>query len=174
VPAGSETVLTISIPSSPYSVRRVPVNADGTFQIAQLRATNYELKARLGSGAMTQFLSVPVSLANSDRRDVEMVLKEITAQKGRVVIEGAGRVEELMRFHPTIEVTDILGLHQLPIQADGTFEFQSFEGEYSVHITNVPLGYDKAITVTGSAVEVKLRVVQGDGFPGGPRLPQQR
>jgi hypothetical protein len=172
-PAGSETVLTISIPSSPSPVRRVPVNVDGTFQVGQLRAANYEVKARLGSGAMTQLVTVPVNLAGPDRRDVEVLLKGMTVQKGRIVIEGAGRVEELMRFHPAIEVSDILGLHQLPIHGDGTFEFQSFEGEYSVQITNVPIGYEKSIAVTGSTVEVKLRVVQGDGFPG-LRLPRLR
>jgi hypothetical protein len=92
------------------------------------------------------------------------VLKGMTRQKGRVVIDGAGRVEELERFHPVIEVHDVLGVHRVPIAADGTFEFDSFEGEYAAAIRDLPIGYDRpSVSITGSSVEVKLRVMQGDG-----------
>ena len=164
-PAGTQAVLTLSMPSSPASVRRVPVNADGTFAIAQLRPGDYELKARLGSGSTMQSATLPVSITNQDRAGVDVVLKEVTLQKGRLVIEGIGRLEELQRFRPTIEVTDILGVHQLPVGPDGTFEFRSFQGEYSVAIRNLPNTYDSDITISESSVEVRVRVIQGD-FPG--------
>ena len=66
----------------------------------------------------------------------------------------------------SIEITDVLGIHRIPIAADGTFEFQSFEGDYVAAIRDLPVGYDPTITIEKSAVEVKLRVIQGDGFPG--------
>ena len=171
-PTGSQAVVTLSMPSSPAAARRAPVNADGTFQIAQLRPGDYELKARLGSGSTMQSATVFLSITNQDRSGIDVVLKEPTLQKGRLVIEGSGRLEELQRFRPTIEVTDILGIHELPVRADGTFEFRSFQGEYSVAIRNLPNTYDTDITISESSVEVRVRAVQGD-FPGLRLRPQR-
>jgi hypothetical protein len=164
-PVDSQAVLTLSLPSSPAPVRRVPVNANGTFEVARLREGDYELKAQLGSGSTMQSATVPLTIANQDRTGIDVVLKDVTLQKGRLVIEGIGRLEELQPFRPTIVVRDILGVHELPVRADGTFEFRSFEGEYAVTIRNLPNTYETDITVSGSSVEVKVRVVQGD-FPG--------
>jgi hypothetical protein len=124
----------------------------------------------MGSGPATQIARLLLTVGNQSPSGIQIVLKGTTLQKGNVVIEGAARLEELLRFQPTIEITDVLGVHRVPIRLDGTFEFQSFEGEYSVAIRDVPLGYEKFITVTGSTVEVKLRVIQGDA-PGFRALP---
>jgi hypothetical protein len=158
----SETVVSVYGPLSTRPLRSVSVGADGTFEIDMLRAGNYELKAKMGSGPATQASRLLLMVGDQSPNGIEMVLQGTTLQKGRVVIEGAARLEELLRFQPFIEVRDLLGVHRVPIRMDGTFEFQSFEGEYAVAIRDVPVGYDKFITVTGSAVEVKLRVVQGD------------
>jgi hypothetical protein len=159
---GSEVVVSVSIPPSTRPLRTVSVAADGTFEIDRLRAGDYELKAKMGSGPATQTARLLLTVGAQGPSGIQIVLKGTTLQKGRVVIEGAARLEELLRFQPTIEVTDVLGVHRVPIRLDGTFEFQSFEGEYSVAIRDVPLGYEKFVTVTGSTVEVKLRVIQGD------------
>jgi len=118
----------------------------------------------MGSGPATQVARMLLTLGAQGLTGIQVVLKGTTLQKGRIVIEGAARLEELLRFEPTIEISDVLGVHRVPIRLDGTFEFQSFEGDYSVAIRDVPLGYEKFIAVTGSTVEIKLRVVQGDGF----------
>ena len=159
---GSEVIVSVSIPPSTRPLRSVSVGADGTFEIDRLRAGDYELKAKMGSGPATQIARLLLTIGTQSPSGIQLTLKGTTLQTGRVVIEGAARLEEVQRFQPTIEVTDVLGVHRVPIHLDGTFEFQSFEGEYSVAIRNVPLGYEKFITVTGSTVEVKLRVVQGD------------
>ena len=172
-PVGPQAVVTLAMPSSPAPVRRVTVNPDGSFVLGQLRSGDYELRARLGAGPTTQSTTLPVTIGNQDRNGLEVVLKELTPQRGRVVMEGIGRFEDVQRFHPVIEVTDILGLHQLPIRGDGTFEFQSFEGDYSVAIKNVPVTYETFIQIDGASVEVKLRVVQGDIFPGFRLRPQR-
>jgi len=166
----AQAMLTLSMPSSPTSARQVPVNADGSFEVGQVRSGDYELRARLGSGATTQTGKLQVTVANQDRTGLEVALKEMTLQKGRIVMEGVGRLEDLHVFRPVIEVTDILGLHPIPIRTDGTFEFQSFEGDYRVAIRNLPVTYESFITVGGSSVEVKVRVVQGD-IPGFRFLP---
>jgi len=153
----------VSRPPASRALRSVSAGADGTFEIDRLQAGDYELKARMGSGSATQVARLLLTIGNQSPSGVQLNLKGTTPQKGRIVIEGAARLEELMRFQPYIETTDVLGVHRVPIRFDGTFEFQSFEGEYSVSIRDVPLGYEKFITVTGSTVEVKLRVIQGDG-----------
>jgi hypothetical protein len=168
-PASSADISLITASSS-VPLRNVAAKADGTFEIDRLRVGDYKLNAKLGSGAETQVASLPLTIGTQDRSGIEVILKGLTVQKGRVVVEGAGRVEELQRFRPMIEVTDVLGVHRLPIGVDGTFEFQSFEGEYSVAIRDLPLGYDKFITVAGSTLEVKLRVIQSDA-PGFRLLP---
>jgi hypothetical protein len=161
---GSEVVVSVSIPPSTRSFRSVSAGADGTFEIDRLRTGDYELKAKMGSGPATQIGRLLLTVGAQGPSGIQIALKGTTLQKGRVVIEGAARMEELLRFQPIIEVTDFLGVHRVPIRLDGTFEFQSFEGDYSVAIRDVPLGYEKFVTVTGSTVDVKLRVVQGDGF----------
>jgi hypothetical protein len=158
----SEVIVSLFRTLSTRPLRSVTVGADGTFEIDQLRAGDYELKAKMGSGPATQIARLLVTVGTQSLNGVQLTLKGTTPQTGRVVIEGAARLEELQRFQPTIEVTDVLGVHRVPIRLDGTFEFKSFEGEYSVAIRDVPLGYEKFITVAGSTVEVKLRVVQGD------------
>jgi Carboxypeptidase regulatory-like domain len=163
--AGPETTVSLSGPSPATPPRSVTLNPDGTFEVARVRAGDYELKARLGSGNATQYATVQLSLGNQDRADVELILKPLTLQKGRVVIEGAGRIEELLRFRPAIEVRDVLGAHRVAIGRDGAFEFQSFEGEYSVEVLDLPFEYKPSVTISGSAVEVKLRIIQAD-FPG--------
>jgi hypothetical protein len=160
----SEVVISVSRPPATHSIRSVSVGADGVFEINQLRAGNYELRAKMGSGPATQVARMLLTLGAQGLTGIQVVLKGTTLQKGRIVIEGAARLEELLRFEPTIEISDVLGVHRVPIRLDGTFEFQSFEGDYSVAIRDVPLGYEKFIAVTGSTVEIKLRVVQGDGF----------
>jgi len=160
----SEVVISVSRPPATHSIRSVSVGADGVFEINQLRAGNYELRAKMGSGPATQVARMLLTLGAQGLTGIQVVLKCTTLQKGRIVIEGAARLEELLRFEPTIEISDVLGVHRVPIRLDGTFEFQSFEGDYSVAIRDVPLGYEKFIAVTGSTVEIKLRVVQGDGF----------
>jgi Carboxypeptidase regulatory-like domain len=159
----SEVTVSIFRPPSTHPFRSVSVGADGTFEIDRLRAGDYELKAKMGSGLATQIARLLLTVGNQSPSGVQMILKGTKPQQGHVVIEGAGRLEELQRFQPMIEVTDVLGVHRVPIRLDGTFEFQSFEGDYLVAIRDVPLGYEKFITVTGSTVEVRLRVVQGDG-----------
>jgi hypothetical protein len=160
----SEVIVSLFRPPSTRPLRNVTVGSDGTFEIDRLRDGGYELKARMGSGPATQIARLLLTTGAQGPNGIQMILKGTTLQKGRVVIEGAARLEELQRFRPMIEVNDVLGVHRVPIRLDGTFEFQSFEGEYSVAILDVPLGYEKSITVTGSTVDVKLRVVQGDGF----------
>ena len=120
---------------------------DGTFLIGRLRPGDYELKAMEGSGSTMQFASLPLTIGAQDRSGVELRLKPATRQKGRVVIEGAGRVEDLQRFRLVIEIVDVLGVHPVPIAADGTFEFQSFEGGYSATIKDLPLGYEPSIVI---------------------------
>ena len=159
----SEVTISVSRPPASRALRSVSAGADGTFEIDRLQAGDYELKARMGSGPATQVARLLLTIGNQSPSGVQLNLKGTTPQKGRIVIEGAARLEELMRFQPYIETTDVLGVHRVPIRFDGTFEFQSFEGEYTVVIRDVPLGYEKFITVTGSTVEVKLRVTQGDG-----------
>jgi len=160
--AGPQTTVSLSGPSSSTSSRSVTLNPDGTFEFARLRAGDYELKARLGSGNATQYATVELNLGNQDRTDVELVLKPLSLQKGSVVIEGVGRIEELLRFRPGIEVRDVLGVHRVAIGRDGTFEFQSFEGEYSVEVRDLPFEYKPSVTISGSSVEVKLRILQTD------------
>jgi hypothetical protein len=160
----SEVVLSVSTPLSTRPVRNVSAGADGSFEIDRLRAGNYELKAKMGTGPATQIGRLLLTIGDQSPSAIQMVLKGTTLQKGHVVIEGAGRLEELQKFQPFIEVTDVLGVHRVPIRLDGTFEFQSFESEYSVYIRDVPATYEKFVTVTGSTIEVKLRVIQGD-FP---------
>jgi len=163
-PAGSQTSLALSMRSASAAPRDIPINRDGTFMIGRLRAGDYELKAMQGSGSTMQFASLPLTIGAQDPGGVELRLKPATRQKGRVVIEGAGRVEDLQRFRLVIEIVDVLGVHPVPIAADGTFEFQSFEGGYSATVKDLPLGYEPSIVIAGSSVEVKLRVLQGDGF----------
>jgi len=158
----SEVIVSVSRPPSTRALRSVSVAADGTFEIDRLRAGDYELKAQMGSGPATQIARRLLTIGEQSPSGIQIALKGTTPQKGQVVIEGAGRLEELQRFQPIIEISDVVGVHRVPIHLDGTFEFQSFEGDYSVAIRDVPLGYEKFITVTGSTVEVKLRVVQGD------------
>ena len=162
-PAGPEASLTVSLQGAAMPLRELAPNRDGTFEITRLSAGNYELRARQGSGTATQALTVPLTIGNEDRSGLEIALKPLSRQRGRVVIEGAGRLDELQRFHPMMEITDVLGVHRVPIAADGTFEFQSIEGEYAAAIRDLPLGYAHTITIAGSTVEVKLRIVQGDG-----------
>jgi len=146
------------------ATRDIPINRDGTFLIGRLRAGDYELKAVQGSGSTMQFAALPLTIGAQDHSGVELRLKPATRHKGRVVIEGAGRVEDLQRFRLVIEIVDVLGVHPVPIAADGTFEFHSFEGGYSATIKDLPLGYEPSIVIAGSSVEVKLRILQGDGF----------
>jgi hypothetical protein len=171
--AGAEASLTLSLQGAASPLREVAPNRDGTFEIARLSPGNYELRARHGSGAATQFVTVPIAIGNQDRSGLEIALKPISRQRGLLVIEGAGRLEELQRFRPMMEITDVLGVHRVPIAADGTFEFQSIEGEYAAAIRDVPLGYAHTITIVGSTVEVRLRIIQGDG-PGLRLLPPIR
>ena len=163
--AGPQTSLTLSMRSTSAAPQNVPINGDGTFLIGRLRAGDYELKAMQGSGSTMQFAALPLTIGGEDRSGIELRLKPATLQKGRVVIEGAGRVEELQRFRLVIEIVDVLGVHSVPIAADGTFEFQSFEGGYSATINELPVGYEPSVVIAGSSVEVKLRIVQGDRFP---------
>lgn len=167
--AGPQTSLTLSLRSAEVPLRDLTLNRDGTFEIARLRSGEYELKGRLGSGAATQFARFAVEIGDQDLSGLEVVLRPLTRQTGRVVIEGAGRLEDLVPFQPVMEITDILGVHRIPIAADGTFEFQSFLGGYSAEIRNLPMGYSRSIWITrnGNApsfVLVTLRVIQGDGF----------
>ena len=155
--------LTLWLPGAASPLRVVAPNRDGTFEIVRLSPGNYVLRARQGSGTATQYVTVPLAIADQDRTGLELALKPLSGQKGRLVIEGAGRVEELQRFHPMMEIRDVLGVHRVPIAADGTFEFQSIEGEYSAAIRDLPLGYAHTITIVGSTVEVELRIIQGDG-----------
>jgi hypothetical protein len=161
-PAVSRTSLTLAMQSASAAPQDISINQDGTFLIGRLRAGDYELKAMQGSGTTMQFASLPLTIGEQDRSGIELRLKPVTRQKGRVVIEGAGRVEDLQRFRLVIEVVDVLGVHPVPIAADGTFEFQSFEGGYSAKIKDLPLGYEPSIVIAGSSVEVKLRIVQRD------------
>jgi hypothetical protein len=167
--SGPQTSLTLSMPSSAASARDVTLNRDGTFEVTRLRAGEYELRAKLGSGTATQFARLGVEVGDKDLSGLEVVLRPLTRQTGRVVIEGAGRLEDLARFQPVMEITDVLGVHRVPIRADGTFEFQSFLGSYSAEIRNLPLGYSRSISITRSFVQVQLRVVQTDA-PGFLRL----
>jgi Carboxypeptidase regulatory-like domain len=165
--AGPQTSLTLSRRSGEVLLGDLALNRDGTFEIARLRSGGYELKARLGSGTATQFARLAVVIGDRDLSGLEVV--PLTRQAGRVVIEGVGRLEDLERFQPVMEITDVLGVHRIPIAADGTFEFQSFPGEYSAEIRNLPVSYSRSISITrnGSApsfVLVTLRVIQGDGF----------
>jgi hypothetical protein len=157
-----EVIVSVYRPLSTRPLQSVSAGADGTFEIDRLRAGDYELKAKMGSGPATQIARLLLTIGAQSLSGIQLNLKGTTLQTGRVVIEGAARLEDLQRFQPYIEVADSLGAHRVPIRLDGTFEFQSFEGEYSVAIRNVPLGYENFITVTGSTVEVKLRVVQRD------------
>jgi Carboxypeptidase regulatory-like domain len=161
-PSGAETTVTVAGPSSAAAPRSLTLNSDGTFEIARLRPGDYELKARLGSGNATQTATVQLSIGNQDRNGVDLILKSLTPQKGRVVIEGVGRIEELLRFRPAIEVRDILGVHRIAIGRDGTFEFQSFEGDYDVEAVDLPFEYRPSVVISGSFVEVRLRILQGD------------
>lgn len=162
VPAGTQTTVTLAGPTASTRPRNVTLNADGTFNVSRLRPGNYELRARRGTGKTTEFASLRVSVANQDPPGIELALKRLTPQRGRVVIEGVGRVEELARFRPWIEVVDVLGTHRIPIGSNGTFEFESFENEYSVSIQDLPFEYDPSVVVDGSSVEIKLRIIQGD------------
>ena len=164
-PAGSQVSLVVSGPAPASSSRSVEVKADGTFEVKQLRSGTYQLVAKLGSGQQTRYARFPVTMGSADRSGVEVVLQGMTRQNGRVIVQGAARLEDLRRFRPMIEVTDVHGVTRLPIGPDGTFAFDSFEGEYSVAIRDVPPGYDTSVVVTGSSVEVFLTVVQGDDFP---------
>jgi hypothetical protein len=170
VAAAPDASLTLSGPSRVTPLREITLGRDGTFEIPRLTSGDYELKARQGVGTATQFGTARVTVGNQDRNGLELVLKPMTRQTGQVAIEGAGRIEELQRFRPVIEINDVLGVHRIPIAADGTFEFQSFEGGYAAAIRDLPLGYATTIAIVGTTVEVRLRVVQGDG-PGLRLLP---
>ena len=165
-PAGPQTSLTLSMRFGPQFAAAPPrdltLNRDGTFEIARLRSGDYELKAIQGSGSATQSATLAVTIGDRDRSGLEVALKPLTRHSGRVVIEGAGRLEDLERFQPVMEITDIRGVHRIPIAADGTFEFQSFETGYSAAIRDLPLGYSSSVSIVGSSVEVKLRVIQTD------------
>jgi hypothetical protein len=162
IAAGPQTTVTLTGPTPSTPPRTITLDADGVFEVGRLRAGNYQLQAKQGTGDTIQSSTLRLALANQDRSGIELILKPLTVQKGRVVIEGVGRIEELLRFRPSIEVKDILGTHRVAIGRDGTFEFQSFESEYSVAVNDLPFEYDPSIQINGSSVEVKLRIRQGD------------
>ena len=162
-PAGSQTLVTLSGPARSTPARKVSLNGDGTFEVNRLGPGDYELMGRLGTGNAMQFATLQLNIANQDRAGIELVLKPLTVQKGRVVIEGVGRIEELLRFRPMVEITDVLGVRQVAVRRDGTFEFQSFEGEYSVDMNDLPIEYDDpSIEIDGSSVDVRLRIILTD------------
>jgi hypothetical protein len=165
-PAQPGTAVIVRGPLPSARTRTIAPNSKGTFEVTGLRAGSYDIEARYGSGDSIQFAASQQTVGAQDLVGLEVVLRPLSAQKGRLVMEGIARLDDVMRFKPRISIKDILGIRQVTVRPDGTFDFQSFDEGFSAEAQGLPFGYDSDIVIVsgarnGYSVEVRIRIVQG-------------
>ena len=162
VPAAQATVTLIG-PAPTQNPRPVTLGQGATFSVTGLRPGNYEIRAQIGAGDGTQAGSLKLTVDAQNREAQELVLKGMTAMTGQVLVTGRA-LEDLMRFKPYVELEDALGTRRIAFDSKGTFQFRSFEDEFSLGIRDLPIELRvQSITTGPSSVTIRIGTQPGDG-----------
>jgi hypothetical protein len=158
-----QSTATLMGPAPATAIRDVVLGSDATFSFGGMRSGEYELRAKHEAGDNTQAGLLRFSVEAQDRYDLELVLQSLTLIKGQVVVPGSRTMEELMLFKPYVELSDAMGKRRVTIDANGAFQFRSFDGDFVVEVKNLPVEFRVDSISTGpSSVDVLLEILQGD------------
>lgn len=161
----ADVVLELTGPLPSDAKRQLVVNPEGSFAVGGLTAGDYRLQARRASAGTRRLGTLRVRVEDKDLADIELAVRMLAMFTGTVVVDGAGSLAEFRKMVPAFEVVDGYGALHPAIQSDGKFEFQSFEGEYTIRIPDVPSlgGYRiRDVAVRGAAVQVTVGLLQMD------------
>jgi len=137
----------------------------GAFSLTGLRSGEYELRAQTGSGDSLQAGSLKFTIENQNREGLELRLKALSPIRGQVVVTGRS-LQDLMAFKPVAVIEDASGRRVVPVDSQGTFDFKSFDGEFTVRIGDLPLEFRvQSITHGPSSVTVQVTSLPGDVPP---------
>jgi hypothetical protein len=159
----AQAMVTLVGPAPLAKPREITLTASGTFTLTGMRPGDYELRAQIGNGDTMLAAFRKFSVGPQARTNLEVVLKPATNVSGSVVVIAPHTLNDLMKFNPSIQIIDVMGIRPARLDSKGAFQFKSFEGDYTILVTDLPLELRvDSISKDAAGVEIRIGGVHSD------------
>jgi hypothetical protein len=139
--------------------------AAGIFSVNGIRQGDYELRAQVGAGEATQAGVLRFTVGAENRENLELVLQERSSITGQIVVTGRS-LQDLLSFKPVVDIVDLVGSHDVAVDARGGFQFRSYEGNFTVRIPDLPIEFRiQSVTMGPASVTIHITSLPGNAPP---------